>query len=314
MFQAMDFPIIPIKNVINQDINEFIYSTINKKLLFNKEEELFLSKIESISLLFSLTSESFATYKPKFKDVIFLAIELISSIRDRSYNAHTITKILSKIISSPIFVVFYHENNILFSSILNDNHNEANNGEVFLSDWYNLYEITNKTLSKLSSLSYCNHSQDSLRDFYYDLIFSISRDYYVHPESNEYLTYGFLSNEFQNVLLEDERTTSFLSLKDFAEANGKYFRNLYNDDFVDNNEDIELLVADEDLLLLDFDEFNDFVVVGAEIDEYDDYEEFKEEFAELDHRLDDESSNEKLDDYLFDDPLKLLDWLEDSKD
>jgi hypothetical protein len=302
LFQALDYPVFPLKSAINQEIHEFIYLTLKRKILFNIDEQNHLNIINSISLLFSINADLFSAKKIKdnsFNQIIFLAVDLNTSTRDRSINAHTITKILNKMFSYQIFILFYHDDQVLFSGLVYENIGVEQSGKVFLSDWYSCFETDNESILKLSSLSFWYHSQKNLKDFYYDIIYSISREYYIYPESHEYITYGCLENEFKNSPINGLGVQqSFQSIKDLAIENSKYYQNKYKDDFVDNNEKIDLLIIDNDLLLIDTDDYS-----NNEVDS--DIDEFDEKYNE---------SLEEVDETIFEDPLKMLEWLENGDD
>ncbi|WP_176528281.1 DUF4391 domain-containing protein [Priestia megaterium] len=310
LFQALNYPVIPLDIAINQNFNEY-YLNFDKKILFNPIEYNFMKGISSVSLLFSINKEFFSSTQIQFKDdffsqILFLAIELNSSKRDRSFDAHTITKILNKMYKHPIFILFFHDDHILFSAFVKETTDEEQGGEVFLSNWYSCTEIDNESISNLCNLSFANQTQHSLKELYYDIIYSMSRHYYIYPDSHEYITYGNLTSELRTSIIEETIIEPLKTIIELSTENSKYYHNLYNDDYVDNNEDIKLLVTeDDDLFLIDLD-VEDFSDVELEVGKIDEVFEENSEGNE-------QSSLSDLDDAVFDDPLKMLEWL-DSED
>lgn len=294
LFKSLNFPINPLTTLINQNINSFIYLSLNKKILFSIKEHDFLKKITSISVLFSIKSEMLFstqtnTKRHFFNEILFVAIDLDSSMRDRSFDAYTITKIINKIYEHPVFLLFFYGDNIMFSGLVYENTDREQSGEVFLSEWFCYSEINYEAILSICCLSFGNHCQNNIRDFYYDLIFSISREYYIYPESYEFLIYGCLINEFEEIPH---------SRRGFTESKKQYYYNLYGDDYVSNDEDIDFYLSKEDdLLLIEFEEEN---ILEVEIESEDLDEDFGVSVSPI---IEDEKS-------LFDDPLKLLDWLE----
>jgi hypothetical protein len=310
LFQAIDFPVTPLKDVVNLDINDFIYLYLNKKVLFSLTEQNFFNKITSVSLLFSINSEEQSVTRYQFGEnffgeILFVAIDLNSVKRDRSFDAHSITKIINKLYNHPVFILFAHENHILFSGMVYRSSKEDQSHEVYLSDWYYCFETDYESILNLCSLSFGNHSQSNLKELYYDIIYSVSRKYYIYPESQEFITYGCMTNELSSSGIVNMNMESFKSIKELAEDNSNFYQHIYDFDYVDNKENIDLFFKeDDDLLLFDIDDFT-----YNDLDD-EDLEKIDEDFEENNGDGGD-SSLEDLDDSLFEDPLKILDWLDD---
>lgn len=310
LFQAFDFPINPIDYAKNEEIKSFLYLHIDKSILFGIEEQSFLSKINSISLLFSINQSIFSPNVPPFKEddfyeqILFIAIDIYSSNNDRSLDAHTITKIINKLYNHPIFILFYHNDHILFSSLVYGCKEDEYSGEVYLSDWYSCSNIDDNSILKLIGLSYGNHVQKNVKDFFYDITYSISRFYYIYPLSSEFVTYGCLCSEYMNRIIEDDLIFgTHKGIKELANENNNYYKNYYGEDYVDNTEFIELLSSGEVDWLLMLDDLEDGEVNGS----------FKGE--EIDEDFENEASREEemyLDDNPLNDPISMLKWLEDN--
>ncbi|MHB8170947.1 MAG: hypothetical protein ACYDG6_05335 [Thermincolia bacterium] len=301
LFQALNFPVTPSEIAVNSDINQFIYFKLVNRVQFSVDELNYLKKISSISVLFIVDAESveerkFRKANSYFEKILFLAINLNSSKSDRSQDVYSITKILNKAYSHPVFMLFYHEGLILFSAMVYETIGHEQSGKVFLSDWYCCSETDYKVILKLSQLSFENHGMNSIEELFVDMIFSISREYYIYPKSYDYLTFGCFERNENYSLLDD--VLSVNSIKELTKENHLYYSYLYGDDFVDEDETIEVLLPEDDEWLLegldgfihDDAEFDDEIGGSSENDEYSLPEDFNEEY--------------------FDDPIKLLEWLD----
>ncbi|MED4018545.1 DUF4391 domain-containing protein [Sutcliffiella cohnii] len=311
LFKALDFPVSKKQRNFgkNLDVNIYTHSFIDKSIMFNLDEFDFLEKIQSISLLFSLDKnlnvKNYTRVTSSSLEIMFLAINLHSSNRDRSFDAHNITKIFSKIYKHPIFILFHCDKNILFSGVVKDSQGIEDIGEVYLSEWFNYNTLDQKIVDSLCRISYSNHIQTHVYRFYYDLLYSISREYYIYPMSKEYLKYGCLTNELKLVQLEDDNNNSLLNFKELTEGFSDYYKNLYGDDYVDNSESIDLLLTDEDeTLLMEIEE--DLLL------DLDDNEGLDSSNNDGHSLIDEEEGLiHEIEDGILDDPIKLLEWLEE---
>lgn len=96
---------------------------------FSLEEMDYLNSVESISILFEIQSKDincrdYQDPNGYFKKTRFIAIKMECLKEERSINAFSVTKILNKIYPYPVFILFSHNNYIMFSSLLyKDVHN-----------------------------------------------------------------------------------------------------------------------------------------------------------------------------------------------
>src|SRR5690606_34334879 len=129
--------------------------------------------------------------------IIFLAVEITGFKSSRSLNAFDLTIILSKAFSSPVFVLFKHEDEFMFTarSIILDKQKEK--VKVYLSDWYNYNILSTNDLVKLSALCLEYQDDTNLLSMYYDMITSIARKYYINLESYDFLKYGLTFDELK---------------------------------------------------------------------------------------------------------------------
>lgn len=294
IFKALGYPIKQIISSQNLNLNEFIYYNSDQELVFNNNELDFLSKISTISLLFIVDYNGFRENKHSFKKIYFISIEINSSSIDRSKDVYNITKIINKLYTQPVFIIFFNESNFLFSGCV-QRFVEMEQGQIYLSEWYSYREIDHESIIKISSLSFGYQVQDNITELYCDMIYAISREYFIYPESKEYLTFGCLNNEYINCPLGIEDWNNNKTLQEFAEENSLYYPNIYGTDYVDNSDDIEMFInlEDEELLL------------SIEIVNND---------TNIDGQLNADEDNESLESItnsVFEDPLELLKWLDE---
>ncbi|MFB5931824.1 hypothetical protein ACE8FZ_00775 [Peribacillus frigoritolerans] len=303
LFKALNFPIKKTRNH-KQTIFEFFSSQFGE-IVFTDSENKSLTEISSISVLFTINKEIFLSsqyFKQEFfHKIAFLVIDLNSIRRDRSMVIHILTKISTRFYNHPILILFIQEDNIAFSGLIYDYIDEKINAEVLLSDWYCCSNLEEEKILSLCNLCFGNHSQSSLKEFYYDMIYSISREYYIYPESQEFITYGCLSNEFKTTINGESILQNYKKINEFFLENNQYYSLLYGDDYINTiNADL-LYIQDQSYL--------------GDLDEKDAFEEHIE-FGEIEENFDEEKDLENLcipeevDEDIFDDPTKMLEWFE----
>lgn len=162
--------------------------------------------------------------------ITFLCVELEEYCSKRSEVINSLTKLLSKIYNNPIVVIYKQKGYIAISGQLSFKDNEEEVTEIFLSDWYSVNNMNQASSYKLSLMKYEYQNDNNILDFYSDLMFSISREYQINPESYEYIKY--------QVFPPTEDEPYYLNLHDI-------FQNMnhckeYGDDYIfDYNNEIE---------------------------------------------------------------------------
>jgi hypothetical protein len=297
LFKAMNYPVNPSNVAINLDINQFIYFKLDNKTQFGADEHEYLRKIDSISLLFTLLSEDIVSKKSKkvrgdFKKIVFIAVDLNCNKNERSHDAYWITKILNKAYSDPVFILFYHEDYILFSALRYEVIGEEQNAKVFLSDWFCCTEMEYEIICKLSELCFENQAISNIEELFSEMIISMARSYYTYIEAHESMNFeaSMRAKNNEEELINHEHLYSY---------------KLYGDDYVDEGEMIEILLPEDDEWLLN--ELDWDIPCDVEIDD----EDMEDELYKKDNYVekDEYKLPQDLNDGCFDDPIKMLEWL-----
>ncbi len=303
LFKALGYTIRSSDMTVDVDINEFIYMKWGNQLQYSLEELHYLHSASSISVLFYIDQDDIYIKTSRnigfFSKILFLAVELNCSKKDRSKVAHFITKILNKVFANALFILYYHDGHIIFSSQLYDDIQDELSGKVYLSDWYKCYAPPYEITMKLCELSYSNFCCHNIRELYCDMIYTMAREYYWTTGSYKDKIFDYI--DYKNYL-SDEGNYKRKNLKSLF-SKLKY-KHMYGDDYVDEKESIDLLLPESEEWL-----FNDLIA--------DDAEYMSDEVNKDDDNITEEDVYdlpEGLDEALFDDPVKLLEWLDDEQD
>lgn len=307
LLKALGYPICSSDMTVDVDIDEFIYMKWGNRVQYSIEELYYLHNASSISVLFYIDQDDIGIKISRdigfFSKILFLAVELICSKRDRSKVAHFITKILNKVFANALFILFYHDGHIVFSSQLYDDVRNELSGKVYLSDWYKCYAPLYEITMKLCELSYSNFCCHNIRELYCDMIYTMAREYYWTTGSYKDKIFDYIPIDYKNYLSDEGSRYKRNNLKSLF-SKQKYKR-IYGDDYVDEKESLDLLLPESDEWLLeDFDE----VIAEDDEDANDETEEYDEDSEKDKYIL-----PEGLDEALFNDPVKLLEWLDDEK-
>ena len=309
-YRTLNFCVTPITNFILDKPMNFIYAKHDLKVFLCKNDIYILNSVKSISIIFELDVNNIeysyikvSKYLNKYiKKIIFLAVELEDSCLIRSEVINSLTIILSKIYNNPILVLFKHIDHIALSGKLSFNGDQQLVTEVFLSDWYNVSCVDQESFYKLSLMKYEYHKDSNILELYLDLMFSISRQYYINPESYEYIKYQVFPPTEDEPYYLDANTVC---------QNMNHCKE-YGDDFI-FNQNVKL-ETDEDLLkddcdILDFEIFGEIFSDDQKPEDFlpsyeDIYDEQEEDvevdiFKKLGHISDED----------YDDPIKLLELI-----
>ena len=292
LLRAMNYPVQSHSDIGNQKIENFIYFTVQNKSHYSAQEMMYLKHIETASFLCELRYCDLIDKGESSDDtIVFLAIEINSSEKDRSEDSFYISQILSKTYNGFVVLIINNADQIMFCTYIDDQ-------AACMSEWYSIYS----TCKELFPLRAVCHSYISgvrtVKDYYYELVYGFSRDYIRYPESYEFTAYQALP------YIELDVADSFISkqqIKEIAEQNQNYYKTKYGYDYItpDNSFEVLLEKVDEWTLL----ELDDFVLSDEDIEDADagDYDE-DDDIERIDYsNVDDETLN---------DPVKLLRWLE----
>lgn len=292
LLHAMNYPIQEHSGIVNQRIEDFIYFTVQNKVHYSAQEMVYLKKIDAATFLAEFQhSDLLNTNKSSDDTIVFLAIEITSSDKERSEDTLYISQILNKTYDGFVVLIVKNADSIMFCTYID-------NYTTYMSEWYNI----NSTYVELFPLLAVCYSYISgvktIRDFYYEFAYGISRDYIVYSESYEFIAY-----QVQPYIDLDVEDTVILrqQIKDVAEQNYNYYKEIYGYDYVDPDNGFKVLVEEDDEWTLL--ELDDFIITDEEVDEADDYYYDENNYVEqLDYSdIDKETLN---------DPVKLLKWIE----
>lgn len=313
-FRSMKYPVSIFKDTANLDTEKFIYLIVKNRIHFSQTEKNMLENVDSISYLFELNKEcqglkatkSYNKTGLSINSIVFLAVDLGGSTADRSYNAYNLNQILNKCYSSPVIILYRHDECIMLAG---QELTEVDRTlQVYLSDWYSTNVVDMGVVTKLCDMSFENHSSQNFLDMYYDMLWSFSRSYSIYSESIEFIKSGLLLSEHVERVYDPVEKT-LVSLRDVKPVSEKleekqlYYQKLYGYDYVLEAEQIQILPSqqDSDSLFLFMSEFENEDNLEAEFFD----------FSSMDSDGDDDV--EDIDESYFDDPIMLLKFL-DEKD
>jgi len=298
LLRAMGFPVKFHSDTGNQKIDNFIYFTVQNKSHFSAQEMMYLNQIETASFLCELDYHDIAVEQESSDDtIVFLAVEIKSSNKDRSEDSFYISQILNKTYNGFVVMIVKNADHIMFCANIDEQ-------ITCMSEWYSI-NSTCMDLFPICAICYSYISGvKTVKEFFYEMAYGFSRDYIRYPESYEFTTYQALS------YIENDIVDSFVSkqhIKEIAEKNRNYYKEKYGYDYVYPDDSFEVLLEeDEEWTLLELD---DFELTDEELDDADneDYEEDNDYEEDDDMEQIDYSG---IDNEILNNPVKLLKWLE----
>lgn len=292
LLRAMGYPVKFQNDIGNQKIENFIYFTVQNKSHYSAQEMMYLKQSETVSFLCELGYRDLADKNESSDDtIVFLAVEINSSKKDRSEDSFYISQILSKTYNGFVILIIKNADHIMFCANIDEQ-------ITCMSEWYSI-NSTCMDLFPICAVCYPYISGvRTVKDFFCELAYGFSRDYISYPESYEFAAYQALP------YIEIDTVDSFVSkqqIKEIAEKNHNFYKEKYGYDYVYPDDSFEVLLEeDEEWTLLELD---DFELPDEELDD-DDNEDCDEDdgVEQIDYSdIDDETLNN---------PVKLLKWLE----
>ncbi len=280
----------------NHSLDRFVYYDCPNIVALTKWQRKILNCIDAISLLFTINGDAFERFSQE--KINFYSAELICFEANRSQVAVDVHSILSQIIDCDASVfLFKHDENIMISII-------GFQQECILSDWYSIYDHDD-LLDKLDIL---NVRLDTAKHFFFDLVFSVAREYYVHPISKEQAMYCSLPDDYfqknPDVKLSREE------LKEIIDETLNYYVNKYGSDYVYEDQYSVVASKSDDAEL-------DLLLLSLNSDDIDNEPEspYGETVVEPSIPSEDDTVNDdfdfsNFDPELFKDPILLVKWLE----
>lgn len=330
-FSALGYPVEPLEIAINESMYRFVYVISQNHCIFSSDEIYAMQSVTNISWLFTLSNDIKALRHVReawigdiqISSINYFCVELDCSLYDRSIQAFVLTKVISKVVNTPVVVLFKHANHLLLSSVLIVHGECANTFKTYLSDWYLFDPVQEDVLMTLSNWYFGNYCDDNFYTFFMDWVYSMVRPYFLNSECYEYVKFErnsfSLHNQpyFEEIIVD--RVRYFCLVERVVEQEP---RELYGYDYVIDEENIEIFIDDnnwilEELFYLDEMEsmIGDAVLSNDGEEESDEDEE--DEFDPESHIVPYQGDMKELsidinciDDDVFRNPIKLLEYLE----
>lgn len=283
----------------------FIYTDMNFKGMLTSEDRSILDKISSIAYLFDSELDYFRNETPNY--IQYFSVDIENNVANRSQDAYEIHRVIAKATQFCSVVLFRHQEKYMLTFHY---WYQDDKYSIFLSDWF---DEDKEPFFELISAS--NLSDTSTIEFFTDLIYFASRDYYIYPLSKEYMKYIILPSE----RMIDEIPVYYRGdeLNEIIIGLYKQLFFEYADDFIGNTiTNLSENIMGEDIEEIDFDlleyELKHSDSVDNEFTDIYDEEFFSDEdFTEGKNLTKHESEFSALDidPDVLEDPLKLLEWL-----
>lgn len=328
-FSALGYPVDPLEIAINENMLRFVYVINENRCIFSSDETNTMQSVANISWLFTLSNnvptlshiKNARINNIKISSINYFCVELDCKLKDRSIQAFNLTKIIGKVVNSPVVVLFKHAKQLLLSSLFMINGENANISKTYLSDWYPFDPIHDDVLMTLSNWNFGNYCNDNFNTLFVDLVHLTARSYLLNNESFELIKFGRNSIVVRDHPSFDETIViNGINIVCPAEISEQIVeldpRQVYGYDYVNDEESIEILTDDPEWMLEELFDIDDIVSMIDEANlSYDDKDEFElsaeESFSPSDgkisrHLID----GGNVDDAVFEDPIKLLEYLE----
>lgn len=287
--------------LIANDIKYCIYFDLGFKYIFTQQEEESFSYISQLSLLFQLEDNIFdiATHK----SIKYYAIELSVSKSNRSNIAHTVHNSFSRESTNGTVILFRNDSECMLS--ISYGKGEDGN-KIYLSDWINV----NSDVEYIEKIDVQNLSFSSSLAFISDFIYYSAREYYIYQFSKEYIYNQILNLDFfrTDYRVDKEAVNRFIDEMLYGHIK------LYGDDYIEedehngniNNTNYDDL--DLDMIELELESESD---KKSQIDDFEEFDEMNDDSYEKDidaYQVD----IDEIDDYILNDPIELIKWLENN--
>lgn len=319
-FRSMNYPVVESDKAVNATVKEFIFRCVENKVYYSGDEMNHLINAASISWLFVLNRVDlgFPSNTSNIQDqsdtdsIVFLAVELRGRKTLRSFNASCLTQVLSGCYSSPVLLLFRHEDEVMFAGQIKNY--DTGKVQVLLSDWYSSTCFQIEAVYHLSEFCLENFCNSSLHEVYIDMLWCLARPYHTHPEYDALLVHGMFSYNYIYSMANsnDQIDDYFAHLLQCYEENISYYKNMYGDDYVEDEALIEKLdgetwVFEDGDGLFDPEALED---LEPQEEQYFEQDSIKNEENNQNRERENEFIN--IDEELFEDPIKLLKYLEET--
>lgn len=292
----------------SSDVLHFMYVDMKVKKVLTSEDRNTLEEIINIAYLFKKDNESFRYSSDQY--IEYFSVEIDDDCIDRSLTAHDIHLVIAKVAEFYSVVLFRYRGEYMLSF---NYCTGENNDSIVLSDWFDEYHE-----KFFRSLTAYNFSDINVSEFFLDFIYAAARGYYIHPMSKDYIKFEMLSSAFIKdgeiqITHRDEWT-------DLVEVMYSEQFLVYGDDFFEYNlvngieAESEESMDDIDFDLIEY-ELDNMEIADDELEESSEEDDFADEL-QFDDDL--QSTTQGFDAALInleilEDPIKLLDWINDNE-
>ncbi len=313
-FSALGYPVEPLTSIMNESMLRFVYVIDKSNCTFSSDEINAMRNVISISWLFTLNRARGVWVEDIYVSCInYFCVELDCTLHDRSILAFILTNVTSKVVRTPVVVLFKHANYMVLSSVFMVHGELTSAVRTYMSDWHPINPVEEHVLITLSNWNSGYYCDDDLYMFYMDFVHSMSRSYLLDSQSYSYYrpNKNFLWNSialkgksyYEEVVLNLNGVRYSFSARPTEIDVERDPREIYGYDYV-HAEDIEIFADDSNWVLeelLDLDETMDSTIN----DEFDDEAELDDEIDMVSYQFDIDS----IDEAVFQNPIKMLEYI-----
>lgn len=323
-FSALGYPVQPLEIAINESMSRFVYIISNNRCIFSREETDVIKNVSSISWLFTLSHiQETRNDDIQISPINYFCAELDCTLHDRSIQAFILTRVINKVVNTPVVVLLKHVNHLLLSSIFMLNGDNNSVSKIYLSDWHLFKPIQEDVLMILSNWYLGNYCNDNIYIFFMDWVHSMARHYFLNFECYEYVKYEctalFSQPNPEEIKIDGICYPCPIELEEYIIKQEP--RDYYGYDYVNNEESIEILIDDNDWIMDELYYLEEMErMIGEAALSDDDEDDYSDDDGEFDSEIHIASYQKDIsglsidinciDVVIFKDPIKMLEYLE----
>ena len=284
----------------NHSASETLYIDSPKDVAVSRLDRALLMRIGNVSRVLEIKW-------PGVVDDLTETIQIYSIVidvpgRNRSQIVADTHRLLHQYWDCQHSIVFFKNQNQYIISFAN------NDQSHILSDWFDINTTYDGIVERIDIAGF---SLEKSTDYFSDFIYTVAREYYIHPISVEEATYGMIPLAFVPSAFGLSVEQYKDSIKSIARANMSAFESQYGDDYVapayigfDEQMQFQRMASELDRISFELelaDEMDDEDIIDA-FDDVDDLDELADDF--------DDDWDDELDPAIFDDPVLMVKWLQ----
>ena len=294
---------------VNHSSNETLYIDSSKDVILSGIDRSLLGNIENVSLIMEMEWPGIIEELTEKVQIYSITVDLLK--QSRSQDVADIHHLLQKFWTNNHSIVFFKNGDEFIISFADENQSHI------LSDWYDLSEDYDNVVERISIE---NVSLDNSSDYFSDMLYSVAREYYLHPISFEDASYGMLPmdlltpkcDSITNIVSDISVTKE--DIKEIVRNNLSYYTILYGDDYVSAQYEGMFDTANYHDISAEIDRISFELDLAAEMDQ-ESMDGIDFEFDNDDDYIDDDDDfyddiDEDVDPAIFDDPVLMVKWLE----